>query len=470
MTATIVPFQASFGAEVRGIDLSQPLDDRARGTLHRAFLDHGVISLRGQADLTPRQVLDASHVFGFELEPHLFSDYHHPATPLIIVLSNRRDADTGAPLGLADAGSFWHSDLSYKPRPARATLLYAIEVPAEGGDTLFCDMLDAWQALPDAMKDRLEGLTAIHNYAHTPRDIFTSGRVEPPPVPLSGGSERLASALGSFVSGGLRSGVGALTALARPAAARANLERLRSAAFAALHLATDEVPELPWNGPIGPERRLAFTRIPMQGVRHIRSRLGGTVNDVVLSIVAGGLHRQLVSVGMSLRGVELTTMVPVSLRSADEAASLGNRISAMLIPLAVDLESEIARYAATCAITDRLKARADWVGIDALLALLDGLPPALVAGVGKRLRIGRLANLITTNVPGPRETRWLCGRRVEGLRPLVPIVDGIGLGIAIFSYDGWLEIGINADAARVPDLEKLQRGIESAFASLLASA
>jgi len=181
MTATIVPFQASFGAEVRGIDLSQPLDDRARGTLHRAFLDHGVISLRGQADLTPRQVLDASHVFGFELEPHLFSDYHHPATPLIIVLSNRRDADTGAPLGLADAGSFWHSDLSYKPRPARATLLYAIEVPAEGGDTLFCDMLDAWQALPDAMKDRLEGLTAIHNYAHTPRDIFTSGRVEPPP-------------------------------------------------------------------------------------------------------------------------------------------------------------------------------------------------------------------------------------------------------------------------------------------------
>ncbi|HKJ23905.1 MAG TPA: wax ester/triacylglycerol synthase family O-acyltransferase [Myxococcota bacterium] len=304
----------------------------------------------------------------------------------------------------------------------------------------------------------------------TPDTPNVVGRVEPPPVPLSGGSERLASALGSFVSGGLRSGVGALTALARPAAARANLERLRSAAFAALHLATDEVPELPWNGPIGPERRLAFTRIPMQGVRHIRSRLGGTVNDVVLSIVAGGLHRQLVSVGMSLRGVELTTMVPVSLRSADEAASLGNRISAMLIPLAVDLESEIARYAATCAITDRLKARADWVGIDALLALLDGLPPALVAGVGKRLRIGRLANLITTNVPGPRETRWLCGRRVEGLRPLVPIVDGIGLGIAIFSYDGWLEIGINADAARVPDLEKLQRGIESAFASLLASA
>jgi hypothetical protein len=164
--------------------------------------------------------------------------------------------------------------------------------------------------------------------------------------------------------------------------------------------------------------------------------------------------------------MELTALVPVSLRSPGEAASLGNRISAMLVPLAVDLESEVARLAATRAIMEKLKERSDWVGIDALLALLDELPAALVASAGRRLSMGRLANLIATNVPGPRETRWLCGVRVEALRPIVPIVDGIGLGIAIFSYDGWLEIGINADAASVPDPEKLQRGIEAAFASL----
>jgi WS/DGAT/MGAT family acyltransferase len=287
-------------------------------------------------------------------------------------------------------------------------------------------------------------------------------------APLPGGGVRFARAVGAAFSEGMRRSLGGLGALARPAVARDAVARLRSAAFAALRLATDEIPTLPWNGPIGPDRSLAFTRLSLAGVRRIRDAHGGTVNDVVLSVVAGGLHRLLASVGIATRDLELTALVPVSLRSASEAASLGNRISAMLVPLAVDLEGEVARLRATCAITQQLKARSDWVGIDSLLALLDDLPPALVASVGRRLRIGRLANLIATNVPGPRETRWLCGVRVDGLRPIVPIVDGIGLGIAIFSYDGWLEIGINADAGSVPDPEKLQRGIESAFASLEA--
>lgn len=86
--------------------------------------------------------------------------------------------------------------------------------------------------------------------------------------------------------------------------------------------------------------------------------------------------------------------------------------------------------------------------------------------LGSGLRLGRLANLVATNVPGPRETRWLCGRQVEALFPIVPIVDGIGLGIAVFSYDGWLHVGLNADAELIPDLDKLAAGIETAFVRL----
>jgi diacylglycerol O-acyltransferase len=78
--------------------------------------------------------------------------------------------------------------------------------------------------------------------------------------------------------------------------------------------------------------------------------------------------------------------------------------------------------------------------------------------------------VISTNVPGPRETRWLCGNRVEALYPIVPIVDGIGLGLAVFSYDGFLHVGLNADARLVPDLEKLEQGILEAFGALVASA
>jgi diacylglycerol O-acyltransferase len=132
----------------------------------------------------------------------------------------------------------------------------------------------------------------------------------------------------------------------------------------------------------------------------------------------------------------------------------------------VDVEEEIPRLAATRALMDGLKARAAWVGIDALLDLFDQLPPALVAAFAPHLRLTRIANLIATNVPGPRETRYLCGARVEALYPIVPIFDGIGLGIAIFSYDGWLHLGLNADADAIPDLDKLRGGIEDAFASL----
>jgi len=264
-------------------------------------------------------------------------------------------------------------------------------------------------------------------------------------------------------------GVGRILEVARrPAAARESLRRLRDAAYSAVRLATADVPVLPWNAPLGWRRTLAFTRLPLSGVSRIRSAHGGTVNDVVLCVLAGGLHRYLRGSGVATRGVEVVALVPVSLRRPEESHALGNRISGMLVPLAVDPTQELARLAATRAITDRLKSSAAWSGIDALLAVLDDVPPPLLAGVGRGIRSARLANVVATNVPGPRETRWLCGRRVESLTGIVPIVDGMGLGLAVLSYDGWLHVGLNADAALVPDLEKLEQGIREAFAELAA--
>jgi WS/DGAT/MGAT family acyltransferase len=282
--------------------------------------------------------------------------------------------------------------------------------------------------------------------------------------------ERVARALGEELAVRARGVRETWRTLSRPNAARSAVERLRNAAFSALQLASDHVPELPWNAPLGPRRAVAFTKLPLAGVRRIRDARGGSVNDVVLAVLAGGLKRWLEGYGRSTRGLELTALVPVSLRSAPDAARLGNRIAAMLVPLAVDPSDEAARLAATRAATGRLKAQGAWTGIDALLDVVDALPAPLVAAVGRRLRLGRLANLIATNVPGPRETRWLCGAKVEELRPLVPISDGMGLGVAVFSYDGWLHVGVNADAERVPELEKLERGLEEAFAALLGSA
>ena len=153
----------SFGAAVEGVDLSEEIPPALAETLYRLFLDRHVLAIRGQNFGTDR-LLALSRLFGPNLERHVLSQFHHPEEPLILVLSNR--VVNGKPLGPRDGGSHWHSDNSYKPEPARATLLYAVEVPDEGGDTLFCNMTAAYEELPADLKARVEGRTATHDYGY----------------------------------------------------------------------------------------------------------------------------------------------------------------------------------------------------------------------------------------------------------------------------------------------------------------
>ena len=290
------------------------------------------------------------------------------------------------------------------------------------------------------------------------------GRVPPAPGPLA----RWRSAVGDTLRRQASGLAGVLSAVAEPARARQATERLLDGAWSALGLAARDLPQLPWNTRIGARRRLAFTFLPMDGVKRIRTARGGTVNDVVLCVLAGGLRRYLSSIGLRPDLLEPTALVPVSLRAVDESRTLGNRISAMIVPLAVDVGNEPARLLATRAVTGVLRDSASWNGIDALLRMLDGVPAPLTALAGRALPLGRIANVVATNVPGPREARALCGHPLEALYPVVPITDGIGLGLAVFSYAGRLFVGLNADAGLVPDLDKLRLGIEESFAALLA--
>jgi len=316
------------------------------------------------------------------------------------------------------------------------------------------------------MVDGLSGLRLLDEIMDA-----APGVADPLPVPRSrkyapAPRELVRRAIGDGLRRQLRSASALTAALRRPAQARAAVRGLLDAAFSAVRLATGEIPTMPWNAALGGRRELYFTSLPLDGVSAIRRSHGATVNDVVLCALAGGLHRYLKAIGVRTRALELTALVPVSMRSAEEAAAFGNRISAILVPLAVDLEDEISRLGATRAITDRLKSGGAWTGIDSLLQLIEDLPPSLVALVGHGVRNIRIANLIATNVPGPREPRYLCSRKVEAVYPIVPIADGLGLGLAVFSYDGTLYVGLNADPALVPDLEKLGRAIESAFEEL----
>ncbi|SDP25482.1 taurine dioxygenase [Ralstonia sp. 25mfcol4.1] len=156
----IRPLGAALGAEVIGLDLDQPLSADDFRRIHRAHLDHHVVVFRDQR-ITPAQQIAFSRRFG-PLQIHVLHQFQLADHPEILIVSNV--LKDGKPIGLGDAGHFWHSDLSYKETPSLGSLLHAIELPAEGGDTLFANMHAAYDGLPAALKQKIEGLTAEHTY------------------------------------------------------------------------------------------------------------------------------------------------------------------------------------------------------------------------------------------------------------------------------------------------------------------
>lgn len=156
----IQAFDAPLGAEVIGLDLTRAItaDDFKR--LHEAHLEHHVLVFRDQ-QITPHQQIDFSRLFG-PLQIHVLQQFQPADHPEILIVSNIKE--NGQPIGLGDAGHYWHSDLSYKQTPSLGSLLHAQELPREGGDTLFANMHLAWETLPAALQQAVHGRKAEHSY------------------------------------------------------------------------------------------------------------------------------------------------------------------------------------------------------------------------------------------------------------------------------------------------------------------
>lgn len=153
-------FNAPVGAEILGLDISKPINAEDFHRIHRAHLDHHVLVFRNQ-QITPQEHIDFSRRFG-PLEIHVLHQFHLKNHPEILIVSNIKE--NGEPIGLGDAGAYWHSDLSYKPQPSLGSLLHAQELPSEGGDTLFADQHLAWEALSPELQQRILPLKAEHSY------------------------------------------------------------------------------------------------------------------------------------------------------------------------------------------------------------------------------------------------------------------------------------------------------------------
>ncbi|MDQ1430141.1 MAG: diacylglycerol O-acyltransferase / wax synthase [Actinomycetota bacterium] len=228
-------------------------------------------------------------------------------------------------------------------------------------------------------------------------------------------------------------------------------------------------PPLSLNAPVGRGRRLETVRIPLEEAKAIREVFGCTVNDVILAGVGGAVARLLSARHELYPELVLKVFCPVSVRDDDQHLQLGNRISAMLVPLPVGEPDPRARLDAIRASTADLKERRQAVGAAALLGLSEYAAPTLLGLAARAAHAQRFANLIVTNIPGPQVPLYCLGAQMLEVYPIVPLSRNLTLNVAILSYCGQLHFGIIGDGASGRDLELLAGGIEDAFAELLRS-
>ena len=229
-------------------------------------------------------------------------------------------------------------------------------------------------------------------------------------------------------------------------------------------------PEVPLNVPIGPHRRIRWFPRPLDEFKEIKDALGGTVNDVVLAVVAGGLGRWLRVRGVRTEGLELRALVPVSIRAEDEHGTLGNRIAAMRGPLPVYAGDPVERLRIVREAMRGLKQSKQALGAEVISGLERFAPPTLLAQASRLNFSTRLFNLIVTNVPGPQLPLYLMGREMQELVPVAFLPEDQALAVAVMSYNGQVDFGLLGDYDAMADLEVFAELLEESLDELLAAA
>jgi diacylglycerol O-acyltransferase / wax synthase len=297
---------------------------------------------------------------------------------------------------------------------------------------------------------------------------------EPPPPwfpkPEPSQATLIADALADGVSAPLDAARLAADALTHPDKAAAQLGKAAVGIGAMLRAGLQGAPPSPYNVPIGPHRRFAWTDGDLGQFKAIKTALGGTVNDVVLTVVTGALRTHMQANGHEADGVELKAMVPMSVRAETERGALGNRVTSMFAPLPVHAADPVERFEIVHEAMKGLKESGQAVGAELLTQLAGFAPPTVLSQASRLQSQQRAFNVVVTNVPGPQFPLFMLGRRLLRIYPQVPLVRNTALGIAIMSYDGTLDFGLLGDYDALPDLDDLAAALRDAIAELAAAA
>lgn len=234
--------------------------------------------------------------------------------------------------------------------------------------------------------------------------------------------------------------------------------------------AVDFAPTSSLNVRIGPHRRFETVLADLDEFKRVKNALGGTVNDVVLAVVAGGLRVLLKSRGERVDDLELRAMVPVSVRTDIEAGALGNRVASIWAPLPVYESDAAARLKRVSESMKDLKSSGQAVGAQLLTSIGEWAPPTILSQASRLVARQRAYNLVVTNVPGPQFPLYSMGREMKDVYPVVPLSDNTSIGLALLSYNGTIGFGLLGDFDAARDLAVFAEGIEKSIVELAALA
>jgi diacylglycerol O-acyltransferase len=226
--------------------------------------------------------------------------------------------------------------------------------------------------------------------------------------------------------------------------------------------------ETPLNGRVGPHRQFEWLSCRLDDFRSIRKGLGCSINDVVLTVVTGAVRDYLRAKGVDVEVIDFKVSTPVSVRKEKAHGELGNDVSSWIIALPISLADPKQQLEEIHTITENLKETNQAIGVQMMTQIQEWTPSTLLS-LGAQAMSGPI-NTIVTNVPGPQFPLYFHGARLRAIYPAVPLMEGMGLGIALTSYAGTMGIGFNADPDIIPDLDLFIGRFERALASLAEAA
>ncbi len=322
-----------------------------------------------------------------------------------------------------------------------------------------------------ALVDGIAGvdlMTTLFDPEAQPRDLAPREPWVPEPSPSA--AQLTAISLEGSVRSAAMQPLRAAAAVAQPARALSQTRETVAALAEVVRQGWSSAPESPLNVRIGPHRRIAVATARLSDFKTVKDALGGTVNDVLLAVVAGAVRRWLHSRGERTEGMDLRVCVPISTRGDDQRGAFGNRLAQVVAPLPVALADPLERLRVVREAMDGLKDSRAAEGAETIAGMQDFAPPTILAQASRMNFSNRFFNLLVTNIPGPQVPLYVLGRQMRAVFPLAFLAGDRALAIAAMSYDGDVDFGLIADLDAMEDLDVLADGLRESLAEYVAAA